>query len=265
MSKSKINQFKQGPRLVRDRLQGKVFLVPALVTVTGIFCGFLAILSAIKGDFDYAAKCVALAMLLDGLDGRVARRLNATSEFGRELDSLSDVVAFGAAPAVVSYIWAFREVAPDFGILVSFLFVACGALRLARFNITPSDKANAYFEGLPIPAAAAAFMSVVFWHPQPVQSVFSVSLIICYSVVLSVLMVSTFPYMSVKKAKLTQAQPRRTLALVALVVALVWYHSRSAIFLLTLGFALSGPIAAIYRKVKGKPFSPNLDEEVKTQ
>ena len=123
------------PRLVKGRLQGKVFLIPSFITAVAIFCGFYALIGAIKGRFDHACLAIGLALLLDALDGRVARRLNATSEFGREIDSLSDIVSFGIAPAILIYQWAFNSLADDFGLLVSFLFVACGASRLARFNV----------------------------------------------------------------------------------------------------------------------------------
>ncbi|MCB0322004.1 MAG: CDP-diacylglycerol--serine O-phosphatidyltransferase, partial [Bdellovibrionales bacterium] len=165
----------KGPKL-RDRLQGKTFLIPSFITVVGIFCGFLAAISATRGEFVYACKCIALAILLDGLDGRVARKLNATSAFGREFDSLSDVVAFGVAPAILVYSWGFNRVADEFGLLIAFVFLVCGATRLARFNITSTGElvlrksAGSGFQGLPIPGAAAAIASIVYCFPAPIEA-----------------------------------------------------------------------------------------------
>jgi len=131
----RAQRMSKGKRFVREKLKGKVFLVPSFITVLSIFCGFLALLSSFQGKFLYAAQCIGIAFILDGLDGRVARRLKATSEFGREFDSLSDLVAFGVAPASLLYSWAFGHIADEFGVLVSFVFVVCGATRLARFNV----------------------------------------------------------------------------------------------------------------------------------
>ena len=144
---------KKIPSLVKNRFKSHAFVIPSIVTSVGIFCGFLAVLSSLNGNLDYAVRCIALAFILDGLDGRIARRLNATSDFGRELDSLSDLVAFGIAPAVLIYVWAFQPLAGDFGVLITFAYLVCGATRLARFNVRESNETKENkksFEGLPI-------------------------------------------------------------------------------------------------------------------
>ncbi len=232
---------------MRDRFQGKAFLIPSFVTVIGIFCGFLAILSSLQGKFDYAAKCILIAIVLDGLDGRIARRLNATSAFGREFDSLSDMVAFGVAPAVLVYSWAFASQIDQFGILVSFALVVCGATRLARFNIMTEYRKH--FSGLPIPGAAAALACWVFLRPQPLDSPALIYLMAGYTLMLSFLMVSTITFFSLKHLKLGESNnPRLMLVLIAAVVALGWYQSTATIALISTGYAISGPIGYLFTK-----------------
>jgi CDP-diacylglycerol--serine O-phosphatidyltransferase len=225
----------EGPRKMR-----KALLVPSLITVVGMFCGFLAILSAFKGRFDPACLAILLAFVLDGVDGRVARHLNATSAFGREFDSLSDLVAFGVAPAVLTYCWGFAQFADDFGVLVSFLFVACGAARLARFNVTVSFEPRKNFEGMPIPAAALAIISIIYFRPTPITNEFMTAMVLAYMAIIAGLMVSTVPFFSIKHVKLARGNPRPVLFLVALAVALIWYHPRVVLLVGSLGYTLSG-------------------------
>jgi CDP-diacylglycerol---serine O-phosphatidyltransferase len=221
-----------------------------MITMLGIFCGFLAIISAIKGNFHYAARCVMIAMILDGLDGRIARRLNATSEFGKEFDSLSDVIAFGVAPAVMVYCWAFSAHADEFGVLAAFLFVVCSATRLARFNIMPSDKALSGFVGLPTPGAAAAVVSVVHCFPAPVVSIWISAGLMAYMVFIGFLMVSTLPFLSIKKIELTSQSSRLGIVLVAFMVALSWKYFDVMLLFGSVGYAMSGVVAYLIKKNK---------------
>lgn len=241
------------PRLVRGRLQGKMFLIPSLITVLGNFCGFLAIISAATGHFEYAVKAIAVAFILDGLDGRVARRLNATSEFGREFDSLSDVVAFGVAPAVLVYMWAFQNMVDEFGMVVAFALVACGATRLARFNIDTAHRRH--FVGLPIPAAAGAVCSIIYMLPEPLTSAEAISAMLVYTALIAGLMVSTLPFFSVKHLKLTDGNPRLNIGILAAAVALVWYQHRVVLLIVLNGYALSGPFIYFARKFAPKAFA----------
>ncbi len=226
------------PRLVRGKLQGKMFLIPSLVTVLSNFCGFLAIISAVTGHFEYAVKAIAVAFILAGLDGRVARRLNATSEFGREFDSLSDVVAFGVAPAVLVYMWAFQNIADEFGLVISFSLVACGATRLARFNIDTAHRQH--FVGLPIPAAAGAVCSIIYMLPEPLSTAGAVYMMLGYTALIAGLMVSTLPFFSVKHLRLTDGNPRMNIAILAAAVALVWYQHKIVLLLVLNLYAMSG-------------------------
>src|ERR1700739_4935016 len=140
-------------RLSRERLSRGVSVLPTLFTVGNLFCGYLSIWCSIRGTFETAAYLVIVAAVLDALDGRIARMTNSASEFGEEYDSLADLVSFGVAPAVLAYSWGLADF-PRPGFVASFLFVVCGSMRLARFNIQTKVADKRYFVGLPIPAAA---------------------------------------------------------------------------------------------------------------
>jgi CDP-diacylglycerol--serine O-phosphatidyltransferase len=171
--------------------------LPNWFTVGNLFLGILAIIMVFNGSSDTASMLVIIAMLLDGLDGRVARALNAQSEFGKELDSLSDVISFGVAPAFVMYVAAFQGLNPALGWIVTALFPICGALRLARFNVT--EGVPGYFLGLPIPAAGGVLCTLALfseWIPIWVMVVSSLAL--------SFLMVSTVKYPSFKQMALSR-------------------------------------------------------------
>lgn len=243
--------LKNSRKFMREKLHGKSFLVPSFITVVGIFCGFLAIISAIKGDFLYATRCIIVAIVLDGLDGRVARRLNATSAFGREFDSLSDVMSFGVAPAVLIYCWAFAATADDFGVLVSFLFIACSATRLARFNVKAAEEdSTSGFTGMPTPAAAAAVISIVFCFPETVSQPHYIMGMMVYTVVIGFLMVSNFPFFSIKRLRLSSGNPSINLILLAAAVAFAWKYTGFFLLVASNAYALSGPVGAVIDKSK---------------
>ena len=244
---------------MREKFHGKSFLVPSFITGVGIFCGFLAIISAIRGDFLYATRCILVAIVLDGLDGRVARKLNATSAFGREFDSLSDVMSFGVAPAVLLYCWAFAATAEDFGVLVSFLFVACSATRLARFNVKAAEEdTTSGFTGMPTPAAAAAVISFVFCFPEPVQDFQYVVGIMAYTVLVGFLMVSSFPFFSIKRLRLSSGNPSFLFILLAVAVAFAWKYTGLFLLLISNGYAMSGPLSKLLpaKSLPGKEAEP---------
>jgi len=247
----------QGPQLVRNRLKGKIFLVPTFVTVIGIFCGFMSILYCFQGQLELACKFIGFAFVLDGLDGRIARRLNATSAFGREFDSLSDLVAFGVAPAVLIYTWAFKGPADEFGMLVAFTLVVCGATRLARFNIDTEHRPH--FLGLPIPGAAAALASLVFFYPEPIQTQTVASFIMLLTATLAGLMVSTVPFPSLKHLRVNDVPPRILLLIVSIAVAMAWYHNRLAMLIASSIYAFSGPVLMLVKRT-----APTAIEKVKT-
>ncbi len=243
----------QGAGRFRDKFQGKTFLIPSFITLVGTFCGFLGTVSAFHGNYIYACKCIALAILLDGLDGRVARKLNATSPFGREFDSLSDLIAFGMAPAVLMYSWGFSRTADEFGLLVAFLVLVCGATRLARFNITSTgemklSRASQGFQGLPIPGAAAALASIVYLFPEPLENEFVVAAMMAYTALVAGLMVSTIDFFSVKYLRLTEGSLRVNVVVLAIAVALTWKYSQLMIAIGSTAYAMSGAVGYLWSK-----------------
>jgi CDP-diacylglycerol--serine O-phosphatidyltransferase len=206
-------------RKKKDRKIRGAYLLPNLITTGALFAGFFAIVSAMEGRFLTAAWAIFVALILDGLDGRVARMTHSTSSFGVQYDSLSDLVAFGVAPALLVYLWALKPFG-RFGWVAAFLFVVCGALRLARFNVQTGTMDPRYFNGLPIPAAAMVVAtSIGFsyqmgeWAPEKHKYI----LVMIY--VLSFLMVSNLKFFSFKKPELFTR--RRFQSLVALVLLFV--------------------------------------------
>jgi len=232
------------------------FILPNAVTVGNMFCGFLALVYATSGRFDKACLAIALGILLDGFDGKVARKLNATSKFGMEFDSLSDVVTFGVAPAVLMYNWCFKATADEFGVLINFIYFICTASRLARFNVTEPDLRR--FCGLPSPAAAAGVASFVFLDPFSVTkytvfgyafekpdlsgTVLATGMGAIIMLSLAYLMVCRIPYISIKVFQM-KGMPLRGRLAIGLVIALVWWIPQWSLFLISAGYALSGPIA----------------------
>ena len=172
--------------------------IPNLFTIGNLFLGVIAIIMAFNDEPNSAALLVIIAMLLDGLDGRVARALNAQSEFGKELDSLSDVISFGVAPAFIMYQAAFQDVSPAMAWIVTAIFPICGALRLARFNVI--DGVPGYFIGLPIPAAGGVLATLALFHGE-----LHFSLLLLSTLALSFLMVSNMKYPNFKKLGLPRA------------------------------------------------------------
>ena len=184
-----------------------IYILPNLLTVGGLFFGFYSIIASIRGDFEHAAWAILVASIFDVLDGWVARMTKTTSRFGMELDSLSDLVSFGVAPAVMFYIWALQPF-PRFGWLGAFLFVACGALRLARFNVQMVGSEKKWFTGLPIPGGAGMLATtVIFYHDNfagpPGKNV--VFLVIVY--VTALLMISTIKFHSLKEINVKDRRP----------------------------------------------------------
>ena len=240
---------------VKASLKGKAFLVPSLVTVAAFFCGFLAIIESLRGDYLYATKCIVLAALFDGLDGRVARRLNAMTAFGREFDSLSDLVSFGVAPAVMVYAWAFQNSAQEFGAIAAFTYAVCAAARLARFNLDTGATPAKNFTGLPSPGAAMAVLPLVYFSPTPVASQFYIAVLSAYLMLLGFLMVCELPYFSLKQLKFTHENSRRSILLIAVGVAVAWYSNQILFLIIGIGYGLSGAVSYLLKK-----FAPGLRE-----
>ena len=221
-----------------------VYVLPALFTLGNILCGYLSIDAAHQHRFYTAASLLFLAGILDGLDGRVARLTGSTSAFGEQLDSLADVISFGVAPAFLAYQWGLGGF-ERLGLAVSFLFVVCGACRLARFNVQIHVVDKRYFVGLPIPAGAAAVAGVVWIHPAPLPSAgWSVAYLV-FTVVVAYLMISTLRYRSFKDLDI---KSKKSVVLVPvfgiILAALAWKPEISFTFLALL-FAGSAPVTKL--------------------
>lgn len=224
---------------LKNRFYRRRHLVPNAVTLGNMFCGFLAIVYATSGRFEKAALAIGLAILLDGLDGRVARKLQATSKFGVEFDSFSDLVSFGVAPAILIYNWCFRVPADEWGVFVTFVFALCAAARLARFNIADTNLKS--FTGLPTPGAAGVVAAVVYATPSIEPGVLTTTFGTTMLFFLSYLMVSTVEFFSLKKVNLARLHPLAFI-LVGALIALIWYSARIGFVVLAVGYCASGPL-----------------------
>ncbi|MCX8070329.1 MAG: CDP-diacylglycerol--serine O-phosphatidyltransferase [Thermodesulfovibrionales bacterium] len=223
-----------------------IYLLPNTLTLCGMFCGFFAILSAVNGNFVHAAWAIVLANIFDGLDGWIARLTNTATRFGIELDSLSDLVAFGVAPSILMYKWAlvpFGRV----GWAVAFLFVACGALRLARFNVQTGTSSSKAFKGMPIPAAATIVASIVIFYYEfnsvmPSKNLFFPII----TTVLSLLMVSTLRFHGLKEVNFSERKPFWFLVVFVLILFVLLIHPSTAIFIFAMIYFVWGLIENIY-------------------
>jgi CDP-diacylglycerol--serine O-phosphatidyltransferase len=227
---------------LRDILYRRRYAVPNAVTIGNMFCGFLAIMYASSGRLEKAVIAVLIAILLDGLDGRVARRLNATSKFGIEFDSFSDVVSFGLAPAVMMYHWAFHARADEFGVAVTFLYALCAASRLARFNISAENLKG--FTGLPTPGAAVFVVSVINTAPYQHHSLLISVVGTVVMLTMGYLMVSTIEFFSIKQFKLAGVKLKGRL-LIGSLIALIWYSPPNGLLALAFLYAASGPFGRV--------------------
>lgn len=267
-----------------------IYVLPSLFTIGNIFCGFYAVITSIKGSqalidparsaeaaqlFNNAARAIGWAVLLDALDGRIARLTGATSDFGVEFDSLADVLSFGIAPAVLAFAWGYGPVQGfgEFAWIASFMFLICGSLRLARFNVQ-SHKAKApseiitskldrkQFVGMPIPAAAGLIAAIVHFSPVPPvvapkeanlgalhvsfdAQQFGVLMLVLV-MALGLLMISTIRHNSFKGTGPQTRRPRLTVVVIALVIICVWLYSQWTLLIIAAGYASHGVAGKLY-------------------
>ncbi|HEY5761815.1 MAG TPA: CDP-diacylglycerol--serine O-phosphatidyltransferase [Rhodocyclaceae bacterium] len=227
-----------------------IYLLPNLLTTGALFSGFFAIVRAMQGDFEAAAMAIFVAMVLDGLDGRVARLTRTQSAFGAEYDSLSDMVSFGAAPALVMYEWALRDLG-RIGWIAAFIYCACAALRLARFNTTLEVTDKRFFQGLPSPAAAALVAGLVWVMIDNGISGSDIPWLACVLTVFAgVTMVSNIRYYSFKDVNLRRSVPFIVVAGVALAFALTALKPDATLFAVFVTYALSGYVLAIWQRFR---------------
>ena len=269
------------------RMRRGMYVLPSIFTAGNIAAGYYAISQAIQGSasapfhFDNAAKAIGFAVLFDGLDGRIARMTNTTSDFGRELDSLADVITFGVAPAILAWIWGCHQIPElwqpglrhkiiQLGAIVTFLFVIAGASRLARFNISknpqpknPGRPGRKYFVGMPIPAGAAMIAATVhFGDGAPIDRWWEALLWLAFLVLISYLMVSTWRFWSPKGIDLRTRQPFWVFLLICGFLALLWYYSEYVLFSLALLYLVSGILARFaYAMRRRPPAAPSYEPE----
>jgi CDP-diacylglycerol--serine O-phosphatidyltransferase len=219
-----------------------IYILPNTLTLCGMFLGFFSILAALKGNYVHAAWAILIADIFDGLDGWVARLTHSTTRFGIELDSLSDLIAFGVAPAVMLYKWALMPFG-RVGWAAAFLFVACGALRLARYNVQMGSTESKAFTGMPIPGAAPIVATLVIfyheiWDTVPAKNYF----ILVFTFFLAVLMVSTLRYHGAKELDFSKRKPFWILVAIVIVLALVVMHPAIALFVFAMIYLVGGII-----------------------
>lgn len=235
---------------LRQRMSMHIYVLPNLLTTANIFFGFLAIIQAIKGEYQFAAYAIVAAAVFDQLDGRVARLTHSTSQFGAEYDSLCDLVSFGVAPALLLYLWALHPFG-RIGWVISFLFAACGALRLARFNVQKNIIEKSYFQGLPIPMAAGIVASSVLFYTDLQIDPIGSWLLLSMAALLAFVMVSNFRYRSFKDIDLKQRLPFHYLVGAVLLLTIVVLRHEVMIFVVFLSYAVLGAVFGFLRL--GKP------------
>ena len=236
----------------RESLKRGVYLLPNLVTTGGLFAGFYGIVATMNGDYNLAAWFILISAVFDALDGKVARLTGTTSRFGVEYDSLVDLVSFGVAPGLLMYSWALQPFG-KFGWLAAFLYVVCGALRLARFNIQVNTVESRRFVGLPIPAAAGMVASCVllFYYLGGTGTIKKISVLLLIYV-LAYLMVSNHSYNSFKDPELVKRQPFGFLVLAIIFIIVVVAQPEIMLFSLASIYTASGPIGSLLTFFKGK-------------
>lgn len=223
-----------------------IYLLPNLFTTAALFSGFYAVLAAMEGKFEHAAVAIFVAMILDGLDGRVARMTNTQTAFGAEYDSLSDMVAFGLAPSLVMYTWSLNGLG-KLGWLAAFVYTAGAALRLARFNTQVGTTDKRYFQGLPSPAAAAILAGGVWFSVEYDIQGADVSYLACVITLISgLLMVSNIRYNSFKQIDFKGKIPFMTVVVMMLILAVLISQPSTVLFLLFLAYAISGPVITLH-------------------
>jgi CDP-diacylglycerol---serine O-phosphatidyltransferase len=240
--------------VVRKRRKG-IYILPNLFTLGALFGGFYGVVMAMDGRFDQAAVGVFCAMVLDSLDGRVARMTNTQSAFGEQMDSLSDMVSFGAAPALIAYTWSLKDLG-RWGWIAAFVYCSCAALRLARFNVNTGVVDKSYFQGLPSPAAAALVAGFIWLMNDLGFKGFQLDWVM-FAVALyaGLTMVTNVPFYSFKDVRMKQSVPFIVIVAIALGIAVITIRPPVVLFGLFVVYGLSGYVLYAVRKSRGHPTS----------
>jgi CDP-diacylglycerol--serine O-phosphatidyltransferase len=244
-------------RRMRTRIRRGAYLLPSAFTIGNMLLGFYAVVLGLRGAlnggstgaFKTAALLVFVAGLLDGLDGRIARLTGTDSDFGREYDSLADLLTFGVAPALLAYAWGLHDL-DRIGWLLPLFFVVCCATRLARFNVQIRVVDSRWFVGLPAPAAAGAICSLLFFAPDPEWRPWLLGAMATCLVAIGVLMVSTFRYHSFKRIDLRQRRSYRALLPIAAVILVAAVHPPAFFLAVAVVYTLSAPLAWAWGRLR---------------
>lgn len=220
------------------RFRRGVYLLPSLMTLGNLFCGYACVIYAMRGEYAVAAPFVGIAMVLDTLDGRIARMTGTTSEFGLQFDSLADIISFGIAPAILTFSWGLTSLG-NWGWAAGFVYVTAAAMRLARFNIQAGSVDKRYFAGMPSPAAATVPASTIFAYPSGFQEPIGAIPVLALVLVPAFLMVSTIKFRSFKTFDLQARRSYTVLLMIALLIAFVSAHPALALVTLSYGYMLS--------------------------
>jgi CDP-diacylglycerol--serine O-phosphatidyltransferase len=243
---------------VRPRRKG-IYILPNLFTLAALFGGFYAIVMAMNGLFDQAAIGVFCAMVLDSLDGRVARMTNTQSTFGEQMDSLSDMVSFGAAPALVVYVWALTPLG-RWGWIAAFIYCSCAALRLARFNTNLTVVDKRFFQGLPSPAAAALVVGFIWLMDNQgfngsAEGLWLSWVSFGFTLYAGLTMVTNIPFYSFKDVSFKRSVPFITIVAIALGIGFITLHPPLVLFALFVVYGVSGYGVYVWKRMKGRPVS----------
>ncbi len=254
--------MKRASAFRRDRMRKGIYVLPNLFTTANLFCGFYSIIASLKGLYEVAAISILIAMVFDALDGRIARMTHTTSRFGGEYDSLCDLVTFGLGPALLLYSWSLSSYG-KWGWLAAFLFVVCGALRLARFNVQIGMIDSRFFNGLPIPGGAATVATgVLLFYYLGFEGRFPDGSILVGTAALGLFMVSSIRYYSFKDLNIFSRKPFMSFVLIIVVLVIVVAEPQITLFTFASGYSLSGPAWALFRM--GRRLSAGAKEK-KTQ
>lgn len=246
----------------RKRRKG-IYILPNLFTLAALFGGFYSVVMAMNARFDQAALGVFAAMILDSLDGRVARMTNTQSAFGEQMDSLSDMVSFGAAPALIAYEWSLKGLG-RWGWIAAFVYCACGALRLARFNVNTGTVDKRWFQGLPSPAAAALVAGFIWlmteWGKRGGEVLYLswtqiTWVTFAFTLYAGLSMVTNAPFYSFKDIQMKKSVPFAVIVLIALAIAVINIHPPTVLFGIFVAYGLSGYAVYAWRRAKGQPVS----------
>jgi len=235
--------------LSRRRLRRGVYLLPSLFTLANLFCGYACIIYAMRGEYETAAPFIGFAVVLDMLDGRIARMTGAASEFGLQFDSLADVVSFGVAPAILSFAWGLSSLG-RLGWAAAFLFVTGAALRLARFNLQSSGGDKRYFVGMPSPAAAGVLAATVYAYPVGLHDSREALPALAMVLVPALLMVSTIRFRSFKSFDLQARRPFRVLILFAALIILIVTHPQAVLVVMAYTYLASAFIGMAWARIR---------------